>query len=113
MAITDVDASDFAAACDGWAERIEVNKPRACLLAAEYLKGEAQELTPVETGNLRGSADARPDGDGAEVFYPGPYARFQHYGLDLHHEEGQALYLEQAMVANAGRAFDVMAQALT
>lgn len=82
--------------------RIRAAAPGAVLLGAEYLKGEAQRRTPVESGDLRGSADARPAGAmRAEVYYPGPYARYQHFGLDFRHEEGQALYLEEPTVSAA------------
>lgn len=93
--------------------RIREAAPGAVMSGAEMLKATAQERTPVETGNLRGSADARPHGPmGAEVYYPGPYARYQHYGLDFRHEEGQALYLETATVADAEKVFTVIAKEL-
>lgn len=98
---------------DGVIGRLRAAGDGAVLLGAEALKGKAQERTPVETGNLRGSADARPAGPmRAEVYYPGPYARYQHFGLDFRHEEGQALYLETAVVADSDEALAVIARTL-
>lgn len=81
---------------------IQAKAPEALMKGAEYLRAAAVELTPVESGNLAGSAEARLTGPmDAEVFFPGPYARYQHYGLDFHHEKGQALYLEQPTITEA------------
>lgn len=92
---------------------IRAAAPAATLTGAEYLKAEAQKRTPVETGDLRGSADARPAGPmRAEVYFPGPYARYQHFGLDFRHEEGQALYLEEPTVSEAERTIRVVANVL-
>lgn len=93
--------------------RIRAAAPGAVLLGAERLKAGSQERTPVESGTLRGEQDARPAGGmKAEVYVPGPYARYQHYGLDFRHEEGQALYLEVATVADAEPVIGVVADVL-
>lgn len=94
--------------------------PIAVLRAAEHVKSVAQSLTPVETGRLVGSAEARPsatDPNVAEVYFAGPYARYQHYGPHfnpevLHHEHGQGLFLETPMVTEAETAMRIYVDTL-
>lgn len=93
--------------------RVHAAAGGAVLLGAEHLKAEAQRRTPVESTNLRGSADAKPAGPmRAEVFYPGPYARYQHYVMDLRHEHGQARYLEEPTVTEAEGIIRVVAEGI-
>lgn len=93
-------------------QRIHEAGPGAVLLGAEHLKAEAQRRAPVETGRLVGSADAVGAGLLAEVYFPGPYARYQHYELQLRHEHGQALYLEEPTITQADAVISVVAAAL-
>jgi hypothetical protein len=90
--------------------RIEEAAPFAVVRAAEHVRGVAAELTPVQTGQLVGSAEVKATSDHeARVYYPGPYARYQHYELQLKHEHGQALYLEQPIVTEAAACTRIMA----
>ena len=86
--------------------------PGAALKAMEHLREVAVSKTPIETGNLRSEAETRPAPDGASVYYPGPYARNQHYSLDFRHETGQALYLEQPLVAETEKILEIVATEL-
>jgi protocatechuate 3,4-dioxygenase beta subunit len=92
--------------------------PAATLAGAEHLKQVSQTLAPIETGRLVGSAEARPAGEmRAEVVYPGPYARYQHYGPHfdpwvLHHEHGQGLYLETPTVTEADACTRIVADGI-
>lgn len=70
-------------------------------VAIETLRAIAVEATPEDTGHLRAMAFTKVDGFSATLTFPGPYARYQHYELQLRHRIGQALYLEQPMVASA------------
>lgn len=81
--------------------------------AAEHVRGVAAELTPIESGHLVGSAEVKAtDEANVEVYYPGPYARYQHFGLDFRHEHGQALYLEQPMATEAEKVFQIIADTI-
>ncbi len=93
---------------------VETAAPAAVMLAAEFIRGEAVERAPVETGHLRQSAEVRLIGPAtAEVSFPGPYARYQHFELQLRHPRGgQALYLEEPLVTMSGHAVELMAQVL-
>lgn len=86
--------------------------PEAAAKGAEHLRQVAVSKTPIETGNLRAEAEVKVHEDGAEVYYPGPYARYQHYELQLRHEDGQALYLEIPTVVEAPKIIEVMAAEL-
>lgn len=78
---------------------IEARIPIALARSGEFIRGEAVALTPLEIGDLRGSAGVVVRGHVATVEYHSVYARYQHYGLDFHHPRaGQALFLEQPMV---------------
>jgi HK97 gp10 family phage protein len=93
----------------GIAERTEAVKPQALGQAMELIRAEAVARTPVETGHLAESATVTVEGDTGSVKYPGPYARYQHEGLDFRHETGQAKFLETAMNANKDAALGIIA----
>jgi hypothetical protein len=101
---------DFEEMLDGLDSRITAALTPALAKAMEHVRGVAVELTPVESGNLRGSAGVTVEGLEAQLLFPGPYARYQHYGLDFRHPMGgQALYLEQPMITEAPKAFKIIA----
>jgi hypothetical protein len=97
---------------DGLEARIDEVLPTAIAAAAEHIRAVAADLTPIETGHLVGSASVIPDGKKASVYYPGPYARNQHYSLDFHHNVGQALYLEQPGITEVQKVTDIVAAAI-
>lgn len=81
----------------------------ALLAGMELIRGIAAERTPIETGHLVGSAEVYlTDDHTAALKYPGPYARYQHYELQLRHETGQALYEESAINDGAHDALRVV-----
>lgn len=86
--------------------------PAATFKAMEHLREVAVNKTPLESGELRSSAAVEPIPNGARVYFAGPYARYQHYVLDLRHEVGQALYLEQPMVQETQRILEIVATEL-
>ena len=104
--------NDFDSLADGMVRDIETNLPPTLARAAEYIRGVAAPLTPVDTGHLVGSAGVTVDGYEARVTYPGPYARYQHYELHLRHTVGQALYLEQPMITEAQTVLKIIADGI-
>lgn len=94
--------------------------PGAVLKGAEYLHSEVSPLVPVDTSNLVGSGDvgmgaapgdsvAHPDTT-AHLYYPGPYALYQHEGVyfrrpghvgrPLTHTHGESFFLERPFLAH-------------
>lgn len=101
----------------------------AVLAGMSYMHGEVTPLVPVETGELVGSGDVglgvigagAVDGDHvAHLFYPGPYALYQHegiyfrrpatYGALLSHTHGQSFFLIQPMLTYSETVIDVVRQ---
>ena len=101
--------SGFDDALDGFDSRLRDILPIALTKGAEFLRGESAPLVPVESGHLVESGGVRTEGLTAEVYYPGPYARYQHYELQLRHPHGQALYLEQPTIEKADEVVKVIA----
>lgn len=79
---------------DDIAARVKAVEIPAAMEAMEHVRGEVARQTPYQYGNLVGSESVEPIEDGARIYIPGPYARRQHYGLDFHHNVGNALFLE-------------------
>lgn len=84
--------------------------PVAAGKAMEHIRGVAAALTPIETGNLVGSATVTVEGNEATITYDGPYARRQHEELTWRHEHGQAKYLEQPMNTEKDAALGIVAK---
>ncbi|MDQ0894427.1 hypothetical protein [Agromyces ramosus] len=93
-------------------EGIDELMPIALARGMEHIRGVAVTLTPERDGNLRAGAGVTVEGDEAQLTYPGPYARRQHYELTWKHTVGQALYLEQPMRTEADTALGIVADTL-
>jgi HK97 gp10 family phage protein len=93
----------------GVGQRTQAVLPEAMGKAMELIRAEAVARTPVESGHLAESATVTVEGDTGTVKYPGPYARYQHEGLDFRHETGQAKFLEVAMNVNKDAALGMIA----
>lgn len=112
------DDDDFIAGLNAANERIVTALPAIMTKAMEHVRTVVAAKTPVETGHLVGSEDVRTGiAEGStqlvtELYIPGPYARYQHYELQLHHTVGQALYLEEPMVTEAQKVFDIIADGI-
>lgn len=64
-------------------------------IVALDLQGKAQNLAPVDTGDLRGSAFNDVKGMTATIGFNEPYAMKQHEDVELRHPKGgQSKYLE-------------------
>jgi hypothetical protein len=85
--------------------------PAASFKAMEHVRQVAVERTPIETGDLRSSAETKPEPSGASVYYPGPYARYQEYEI-LRHETGQRLYLTSTIIQEAPKVLEILANEL-
>jgi len=83
----------------------------------EHVIGDAQQLTPVDTGALQASGTTEPaelHGSRIEkaIGFNTDYAAAVHENLNAHHETGQAKFLETAMSKNAPKFNDFMARRL-
>lgn len=103
---------DFIEMLDSLDDRLRAAEPAALGKGAEHVRSVAAPLTPKDTGNLVGSASVVVTPGEADIIYPGPYARNQHYTLDFRHTTGQALYLEQPMITEAAKVLKIVANTL-
>ena len=82
--------------------------------AALIIRRRSQQLTPVHTGNLKGSAYtqawALPGGlgPGAEIGYTASYAVFVHEIEATHKGQGTWKFLEYAMQEKAGEVLKII-----
>ncbi|MCI1914646.1 MAG: minor capsid protein [Bifidobacteriaceae bacterium] len=107
---------------DGLAGAGESALTTGLMKAGEHVKEISSRLAPKETGHLAGSADVRLVSQGyVEIRYPGPYARYQEFGVYyrhgrmgniLHHDNGQSFYLTTAMLANRDKVGEIVAQSV-
>ncbi|OOL31857.1 hypothetical protein GQ85_11025 [Rhodococcus rhodochrous] len=89
-------ALDFTAALT----RIRAAANDGLLDAAEVIKQDAIDRTPLETGHLRNSASTAVGHLEAAVGFDTDYAVIQHEALDYDHQDGEAKFLENAVIAN-------------
>lgn len=79
--------------------------------AALVIRRRAQQLTPVDTANLKGSAYTQawdsPLGPGAEIGYTASYAPFVHE-VQASHRVGQWKFLETAMKEKSAEVLDII-----
>lgn len=91
---------------------VDAVAPAAIAAGLEHIRTTSAPLVPIETGRLVGSAEVHVDGDHGSITYAGPYARYQHERLDLHHAHGQAKFLEQPMHTEAETVLKIVADKL-
>jgi hypothetical protein len=85
--------------------------PAASFKAMTHVHGVAVNRTPLQDGNLRGESYVESTPAGADIVYPGPYARFQEFEI-LRHDVGQRLYLTSSIIQEAPKAIEIVAQEL-
>lgn len=76
------------------------------------IQAEAQRRVPVDTGNLKGSAFTRKAHDNPKAVVVGfgaSYAIYVHEDLQAFHDDGEAKYLENAIVAKQSEVIDAIA----
>ena len=81
---------------------------RGLLTAGLFLQRESQKIVPVDTGNLRRSADTRAEGTGFDtaviVSYGANYALWVHEQVQNRHAPGKsAKFLEKPLREKRGR----------
>ena len=85
----------------------EMRLQQALLIAGRELQADSQPLVPVDTGQLKRSADTRLVRAGGNpvvwVTYNTDYALLQHETLWFNHRVGQAKYLEEPSRTNRDR----------
>lgn len=104
---------------DGWdinmdfgalGDELRAKLPAALVKGTEYLRGQVTPRVPVETGNLAGSGGITTTATEASLYYPGPYALYQHegvyyrhgrFGAPLTHNVGESFFLERTVVEEA------------
>jgi hypothetical protein len=87
--------------------------PAASFKAMEHVRQVSVERTPVESGDLRSWAYVANSPEGADVIYPGPYARYQHYELLRHERGGERLYLEKSVLSETPKVLEILTQELS
>jgi len=86
--------------------------PNASFKAMEHVREVAVNRTPLDTGDLRSSAETKPAPSGASVYFAGPYARYQEYEI-LRHEVGQRLYLTSTIIQEAPKVLEILTTELS
>lgn len=79
---------------------------------ANTVESEAQSLTPTETGKLRSSATTAVSGDQAAIGFTADYAPEVHEAVGDFFDNGQAKFLETALMSTRGDALKVIADRL-
>lgn len=88
-------------------EQMKREAVRAVDQFGEHVLGDAQHRCPVDTEFLQGSGTTDPAEAGADgnvtkrIGFNASYAAAVHERLDVHHEIGEAKFLENAIKANA------------
>jgi hypothetical protein len=100
--------ADFINALGEKKEAAQHAAVRALDQFGEHVLGDAQQLAPVDTGFLKASGTSKPaEESGGKVTkvigFNASYALAVHERLDLHHDQGQAKYLETAVRNNASK----------
>ncbi len=79
---------------------------------ASTLRDEAVARTPEDTGELVDSAGFDVEGDEASVFFGTDHAIAVHERLNVHHTNGQAKFLESALVSEEVMILDSIGNAM-
>jgi hypothetical protein len=111
-------SQSFDAMMDDIEARLDASLPAAAFNAMEYIHAKTTPKVPLETGNLVGSGAVSNTGPAdAQIYYPGPYARYQEWGVsenghELRHEHGQSFYLASTVLEEKDTAIAVAAQVI-
>lgn len=104
---------------DGLNERIHAKVPAAAVAGMEVIRAITGPKVPVLTGNLEGSGGITFTGTTAEILYPGPYARYQEFGVyyrhgragaPLNHTHGQSFFLTTSLIEGRDAALQAVAR---
>jgi hypothetical protein len=106
---------------DGVKARLSAAIPRAVGAGMEAVRTVVTPKVPVETGHLEGSGGITVGGNEATIRYPGPYARYQEFGVfyrhgrtgaPLTHNHGQSFYLTTGLHEASADALEAVARVL-
>ena len=102
----------FSVHLDQITEAVIAAIPAASFKAMAHLHSVAVDRTPLQDGNLRGESYVESTPEGANVVYPGPYARYQEYEI-LRHEVGQRLYLTSSVLSETPKVIEILTEELS
>ena len=114
-------SNTMGAAFDEFESLIEARMPGAIVKGLEHLRTVTSPKVPVETDHLEGSGDVTADGDAGQLYYPGPYALYQHegvyyrhgvYGAPLRHNHGESFFLETSVQSDGENVIRIVGDAL-
>ena len=94
-------------------ERMDKVTMKGLLEAGLLVQGVAQGRTPVDTGNLKGTAYTRKAQNGdlsVEVGYTADYALVVHEDMEAHHENGQAKFLTSTLHDEESRVLNIISR---
>lgn len=77
--------------------------------AADDVLDRSNEKVPTESGALRASGSVEAQGLTADISYTAPYAVVQHEKTEYRHDDGQAKFLEQALLSSPDQVLQVIA----
>lgn len=107
---------------DGLAKAGQNALDQGLMKAGEHIKQISTDLAPKQSGHLASTCDVRLVSPGhVEVRYPGPYARYQEFGVYyrhgrvgriLSHENGQSFFLTTPMISERRKVFDIVADSV-
>lgn len=79
--------------------------------AGEFVRAEAVQQTPIDTGALQASAKVTREGDDVIISFNTPYALKQHEELGYNHPNGgKAKYLEDPLNASVQEIENIIAE---
>lgn len=99
---------DFTAAT----ARIRAAASDGILASLEVIREDAENRAPLETGHMRNSANTAVDGLEGAVGFDTDYAVIQHEALDFDHQDGEAKFLENAVIANRQVVGQIIAESI-
>jgi hypothetical protein len=85
---------------------------RGALAGAEIVAARARDLAPRKTGHMADRLVALPTEDGAEIVGTADYTEIQETDDSLHHENGQAHFLRDALDQCEGQVMDEIAKGI-
>jgi len=100
--MAEFDPSSFIKGAGEGAARMRETALKAVDVFGEVVIGHAQQITPVKTGFLNGSATTEPATEeggkvGKVIGFNAEYAAAVHERVDAKHQVGQSKYLEAAL----------------
>jgi hypothetical protein len=107
---------------DGVKQRIHDAIPTAVGAGMEAVHSVVTPNVPVQSGHLQGSGGITVQGNVATLLYPGPYARYQEFGVFYRHGRGgpklqhrnggKSFFLTSGLVEGADAAVQAAARVL-